>query len=282
VKLEKSNEEYARLNKQFERQIGNLTEQNEVFAENNAVLQDEVNKLETVATYLVCFLWPASSLVCCRHTCKLFLLVFTRSSVLTKCSPLLQFQFTANTETKNCLTMSCLSCLQNETAIENNAKFSDLLDELSSSINSSRSAHDSLLASAYTDIVKRVDCVTESIFAPYDFWQQGTRMGASYPDVLKQTNKVLGDICHDPTDLQNYLETESKSRWAGVKTPADLKIDQYLSEIQRYGTAMVSYYFDKARSGIEWYQYDHACDNLPAGKNFAWELHKLKALEYID
>jgi hypothetical protein len=192
---------------------------------------------------------------------------------------LLLFHLPATAETILCLT---LSGLQNESAIENNAKFSDLLDELSSSINSSRSAHDKLLASAYTDIVKRVDCVTESIFAPYDFWQQGKRIGAFYPDVLNQTHKVLGDICHNPADLQNYLETDTKTRWLSIKTPADLKIDQYLSEIQRYGTALVSYYFDTARSGIEWYQYDHACDNLPANKTFTWQLHKLKALEYID
>lgn len=241
MKLAEANQEYQRLNEQFKTQLANLTEQNEAFAQNNAVfedqleeqkeinknltmaynqLQDEVDKLELVATYI------------------------------------------------------------NESAIENNAKFQDLLDELSNSINSSRSAHDKLLASAYTDIVKRVDCVVEGIFAPFDFWQEGTAMAAQFPDVLKQTNKVLGDICHDPADLQSYLETDSPARWGGgVTMPADLKINQYLSEIQRYGNAMVAYYF--TTGDIEWYQYDHECEQLPANKKFVWELHKRKGIDFI-
>lgn len=221
AKLEEENGVYEKNNNVFKTQLEEQKEINKNLTRAYEQLQDEVDKLEVVATYI------------------------------------------------------------NTSAVENNAKFDELLDELSSSINSSRSTHDKLLAAAYTDVVKRVDCVIESIFAPFDFWQQGQGMGDNYPDVLKQTNKVLGDICHSPADLQSFLETDSPARWgAGVQGPADLKIDQYLSEIQRYGTAMVSYYFDG--SGIEWYTYDHECDQLPADKGFVWALHKRKGIDSVD
>lgn len=221
AKLEEENGVYAENNVVFKTQLDEQKEINKNLTRAYEQLQDEVNKLEVVATYI------------------------------------------------------------NTSAVENNAKFDELLDELSSSINSSRSTHDKLLAAAYTDIVKRVDCVVEGIFAPFEFWQQGQVMGDSYRDVLQQTNKVLGDICHDPSDLENFLENDSPERWGGsVEAPADMKIDQYLSEIQRYGTAMVSYYFDG--SGIEWYMYDHECDQLPGNKSFVWSLHKRKGIDYID
>jgi hypothetical protein len=172
-RLEAENTEYERLNQEYGEQLTTLRTENEEFADNNADYEGQLTEQKEI------------------------------NKNLTAAYEQLQGEVDK---------LEVVSTHLNETAIENNRKFEELLDELSQAINSSRAQHDKQLASHYNEIVDRVDCTITSIFTPFNFFQTGGPMAQAYPDVLKETNKVLADVCHDPADLEAWLARDSPAR----------------------------------------------------------------------
>ena len=86
-------------------------------------------------------------------------------------------------------------------------------------------------------------------------------------------DNVLGNICANKADFENFLVSDKYIDYEGTIPPVDISLNILKSGVERYATKMMEYYFSYDNSGLtasDWTEYRYRCENIPYGRRYTW------------